>query len=52
MSKVRPATAIFADGSSKRATPLAIHPEAIGVSYDVMPADEVPEGRISALIGR
>jgi len=46
MSKVRPATAIFADGSSKRATPLAIHPEAIGVSYDVMPADEVRNAKV------
>ncbi len=29
----RPTNAIFADGSSKRSAPLAIHPEAIGVSY-------------------
>lgn len=29
----RPASAVFADGSSKRSAPLAIHPEAIGVSY-------------------
>jgi len=33
MSKLRPEVAIFADGSSKRSAPLAIHPEAIGVSY-------------------
>lgn len=29
----RPTNAIFVDGSSKHSTPLAIHPEAIGVSY-------------------
>ncbi len=46
MSKTRPTSAIFADGSSKRSAPLAIHPEAIGVSYDVKPADEVRCARI------
>ncbi len=45
MSKLRPAMAVFADGSAKR--PLAIHPEAIGVSFDVRPAEEVRTAEIS-----